>query len=104
MPQVFTILSLLLAVCLPLFIVLWWPGRDWRLGVLLVGVVLSGWLLLISAAMISKYSHDADMYERASRGMPVRQADYLQDGTGENALALLFGWVVPALGAGLGWI
>jgi membrane-bound metal-dependent hydrolase YbcI (DUF457 family) len=58
MSQAFTILSLVLAFCLPLLLVLWWPTRDWRFGVLLVGLVLSGWLLLISDAMIAN-SHDA---------------------------------------------
>jgi hypothetical protein len=87
-----------------MLLALWWPARDWRFGVLLGGVILSGWLLLISEAMIAKYSHDADIYERAWFGMPVTEAEFLQDGTGDNALALLFGWVVPALGAGVGWI
>jgi hypothetical protein len=104
MSQALTILALLLAFCLPLLLVLWWPTRDWRFGVLLVGLVLSGWFLLISGGMIAKYSHDADIYERASLGMPVTQVEYLQDGTGDNALALFFGWLVPALGAGIGWL
>jgi hypothetical protein len=104
MPQALTIFSLLLAFGLPLLLVLWWPSRDWRFAVLLVGVLLACWVLLVSGAMIAKYARDAEIYERASLGLPVTQAEYLQDGTGENALAFLFGWVVPALGAGLGWI
>ena len=102
--QVFAILSLLLAFCLPLLLALWWPARDWQFAVLLVGLVLSGWLLLMSDAMITKYATDADTFERASLGMAVTQDEYLKDGAGDNALALLFGWVVPALGAGIGWI
>jgi hypothetical protein len=104
MPQAFTIFALLLAFCLPLLLVLWWPTRDWRFGVLLVGLVLSGWLLLLTEAMVAKYAHDADIYERASLGMPVTPAEYLQDGTGDNAAALLLGWIVPSMGAGVGWI
>ena len=34
--------------------------------------------------------------------MPVAAAEYAQDGTGENALALVLGWLVPASGGAVG--
>ena len=104
MPPIFTGLILLLAFCLPLLLVLWWPTRDWRFGVLVAGVMLSGWMLLICDAAIAKYSHDADIYERASLGLPVAPEEYSQDGVGDNAIALFLGWVVPTIGAGIGFI
>ena len=104
MAHVFTIVSLMLAFAAPLLLVRWWPRRDWRLAVLLIGIAATGWLLLIGAGLVTKYAYDADVFERASLGMPVKQDEYLRDGTGENALALFLGWIVPALGAGAGWI
>jgi hypothetical protein len=103
MPQTLTLLTLVLAFTLPLLLTVWWPGRRWQFAILLVGVILSGWCLIVSEALVHKYARDADIYERASLGLPVTQAEYMDDGVGDNAAALLLGWIVPALGAGLGW-
>ena len=103
MLQPLLLLALLVAFCIPLFLVLWWPDRGWRFGAVLLGAVLSGWLLLICLALVAKYTHDADIFGRASLGMPVREQEYLQDGTGENAIALFLGWILPASGGVTGW-
>jgi hypothetical protein len=104
MPQTLTLLTLVLAFALPLLLTVWWPGRRWQFAILLVGVILTGWCLIVSEALVHKYAHDADIYERASMGLPVTQAEYMDDGVGDNAAALLLGWIVPALGAGVGWV
>jgi len=104
MPQTLTLLTLVLAFALPLLLTAWWPGRRWQFAILLIGVILSGWCLIVSEALVHKYAHDADIYERASMGLPVTQAESADDGVGDNAAALLLGWIVPALGAGVGWL
>ena len=101
MPLTLMLLTLVLAFVLPLLLTVWWTGRRWQFAVLLVGVVLSGWCLIVSEALVHKYAHDADIYERASMGLPVTQAEHMDDGVGDNAAALVLGWVVPALGRAL---
>ena len=102
MPLWLVVAGVLLSFGLPLLLGLWSTQRDWRFRVLLGCSVLSGWLLLVCIALAAKYAHDADVYERQSLAMPVTLAEYAQDGTGENALALALGWLVPATGGAVG--
>jgi hypothetical protein len=104
MLQILMLLILVLAFMVPLLLTVWWPGRRWRFGIVLIGTMLSGWGLIVSGALLHKYAHDAQLYERASSGLPVTQGEYMEDGVGENAAALLLGWIVPTLGAGIGGV
>ena len=87
-----------------MLLVLLWPNRDWKFVVLLAAVLLNGWLLTISDVFATVEAHNADVYERAYAGLPVTQDEFGQDGVGDRVFALTFGWLVPVLGAAVGFV